>query len=176
MLLASGWREQEQVFVWNKLRKGKIRFIQARKQNRASEVRPTAAVLAPLLRCVSAAGVVGPVEVTHTAHYKPNQGQTRGPAVKKKKRRGRFLKCAWSERAENGFLTTFSSASVQGWSKRGHRVDGEVRGQKHTQAAPTEGHHLGCHQNPLGDALDCEFLPEDIPRLPRSSPLCSCLL
>lgn len=84
-----------------------------------------------------------------------------------------FLKCTWSERAENGFLTTFSSASVQGWSERGHWVDGEVRGQKHTQAAPTEGHHLGCHQN---DALDCEFLPEDVPRLPRSSPLCSCLL
>lgn len=58
MLLASGWTEQEYVLVWNKLRKGKIRFIQARKQNQTSGVWPTAVVLVLLLVCVSAAGGV----------------------------------------------------------------------------------------------------------------------
>ena len=31
---------------------------------------------------------------------------------------------------------------MQGWSERWHRVDGEVCGQKHSQATQTEGHYI----------------------------------
>lgn len=33
-------------------------------------------------------------------------------------------------------------ALMQGWSERWHRVDGEVCGQKHSQATQTEGHYI----------------------------------
>lgn len=47
-------------------------------------------------------------------------------------------------------------------------MDGEVCGQKHSQAAQTEGHHVRSHQRSLIPLLDSEFLPEDIPRKPWS--------
>lgn len=38
---------------------------------------------------------------------------------------------------------------MQGRSERRHRVDGEVCGQKHTQATQTEGHHVRGRQHSL---------------------------
>lgn len=45
---------------------------------------------------------------------------------------------------------------LQGRCERGHRVDGEVCGEKHSPAAATEGHHLGC-----GSLYVATFRPED---------------
>lgn len=39
-------------------------------------------------------------------------------------------------------LTNLFAFFIQGWSERGHWVDGEVCGQKHSQATSTEGHHV----------------------------------
>ncbi len=73
---------------------------------------------------------------------------------------------------------TYSFVLIQGWSERRHRVDGEVCGQKHSQAAQTEGHHVRSHQHPFHFFWTVSFSSRTFHVNPGAdnSPLSLCLL